>query len=134
MWLLTSATHEGSHVASIYDPTLIKIYQSMWKVEPNVNLFSQQQTKVDKAIPTCLSFSGRWHKKAVWLVRYVLFVAKSLLFHLFPFFFSLFPTSFPSFFSLERKGAPSPGPNAPSLHSPLDGHRLFKYHVNCGSR
>ena len=26
----------------IYDPTFIEIHQSMWKVEPNVNLFSQQ--------------------------------------------------------------------------------------------
>ena len=29
---------------SIYDPTLVEIHQSMWKVEPNVNLFSQQTT------------------------------------------------------------------------------------------
>ena len=28
----------------IYDPTLVEIHQSMWKAEPNVNLFSQQQT------------------------------------------------------------------------------------------
>ena len=28
----------------IYDPTLVEIHQSMWKLEPNVNLFSQQQT------------------------------------------------------------------------------------------
>ena len=28
----------------IYDPTLVEIYQSMGKLEPNVNLFSQQQT------------------------------------------------------------------------------------------
>ena len=33
----------------IYDTTLVEIHQSMWKVEPNVNLFSQQQqhTKTD---------------------------------------------------------------------------------------
>ena len=28
----------------IYDPTLVETHQSMWKVEPNVNLFSQQTT------------------------------------------------------------------------------------------
>ena len=28
----------------IYDPTLVEIHQSMWKVEPNVNPFSQQET------------------------------------------------------------------------------------------
>ena len=28
----------------IYDPTLVEIHQSMWKVQPNVNLFSQQTT------------------------------------------------------------------------------------------
>ena len=28
----------------IYDPTLVEIHQSMWKVEPNVSLFSQQTT------------------------------------------------------------------------------------------
>ena len=27
----------------IYEPTLVEIHQSMWKLEPNVNLFSQQQ-------------------------------------------------------------------------------------------
>ena len=27
----------------IYDPTLVEIHQSMWKIEPNVNPFSQQQ-------------------------------------------------------------------------------------------
>ena len=31
----------------IYDPTLNEIHQSMWKVEPNVNLFSQQQQTTD---------------------------------------------------------------------------------------
>ena len=39
----------------IYDLTLVEIHQSMCKVEPNVNLFSQQQTTVDKVIPVCLS-------------------------------------------------------------------------------
>ena len=41
----------------IYDPTLVEIHQPMWKLEPNVNLFSQQQTTkvVDKVIPMCLS-------------------------------------------------------------------------------
>ena len=28
----------------IYDPTLVEIHQSMWEVEPNVNLFSQKTT------------------------------------------------------------------------------------------
>ena len=28
----------------IYYPTLVEIHQSMWKIEPNVNLFSQQTT------------------------------------------------------------------------------------------
>ena len=28
----------------IYDPSLVEIHQSMWKLEPNVNLFSQQTT------------------------------------------------------------------------------------------
>ena len=46
----------------IYDPTLVEIHQSIWKVEPNVNLFSQQQTTGDKAIPMCLSCKSRWHK------------------------------------------------------------------------
>ena len=38
----------------IYDPTLVEIHQNMWKIEPNVNLFSQQTT-ARKAIPMCLS-------------------------------------------------------------------------------
>ena len=29
----------------IYDPTLVEIHWSMWKVEPNVNLFLQQEKK-----------------------------------------------------------------------------------------
>ena len=39
-------------IRCIYDPTLVEIHQSMWKVEPNVNLFSQQQqqTTADKVI------------------------------------------------------------------------------------
>ena len=28
----------------IYDPTLVEIHYSLWKLEPNVNLFSQQTT------------------------------------------------------------------------------------------
>ena len=40
----------------IYDPTLVEIHQSMWKIQPNVNLFSQQQTTAaHKVIPMCLS-------------------------------------------------------------------------------
>ena len=31
----------------IYDPILVEIHQSMWKLEPNVNLFSQQTTTTD---------------------------------------------------------------------------------------
>ena len=41
-----------------YDPTLVEIHQSMWELEPNVNLFSQQQqatTTGDKVVPMCLS-------------------------------------------------------------------------------
>ena len=58
----------------IYDPTLVEIHQSMWKIEPNVIPFSRQTTKdnnrhqqtttVDKVIPMCLSCSGRRHKNA----------------------------------------------------------------------
>ena len=50
----------------IYYPTLVEIHQSMWKVEPNVNLFSQQTTTTswDKVIPMCLSCWGWQHKKA----------------------------------------------------------------------
>ena len=33
----------------IYDPTLDEIHQSMWKVEKNVNLFSQQQMTTDNS-------------------------------------------------------------------------------------
>ena len=49
----------------IYDPTLVKIHQSMWKLEPIVNPFSRQQTTTigDKVIPMCLSCYSRWHKK-----------------------------------------------------------------------
>ena len=36
--------HKCGFPCSIYDPTLVEIHQSMWKVEPNVNLFSQQTT------------------------------------------------------------------------------------------
>ena len=56
----------------IYDPTLVEIHQSMWKLEPNVNLFSQQQTTiVDKVIPMCLSCYGRRHKKLMtWYQSY----------------------------------------------------------------
>ena len=44
----------------IYDPTLVEIHQSMWKIEINVNPFfttdyRQQQTIADKVIPMCLS-------------------------------------------------------------------------------
>ena len=46
----------------IYDPTLVEIHRRMWKIEPSVNLFSQQTTTSsssssswDKVIPMCLS-------------------------------------------------------------------------------
>ena len=61
IWPLTTWRYKGSHIISInqvwfqskaltiqgfpyciYDPTLVEIHRSMWKVEPNVNLFSQQ--------------------------------------------------------------------------------------------
>ena len=51
----------------IYDPFLVEIHQSMWKIEPNVNPFfhnrQQQQTKGDKGIPKCLSC--RQHKNKI---------------------------------------------------------------------
>ena len=59
MWHLTSSTNEGSHVAPMTQLWLkspVEIHQSMWwKVEPNVNLFSQLQATVEKSDP-CLSF------------------------------------------------------------------------------
>ena len=53
----------------IYDPTLVEIHQSMWKLEPNVNPFSQHQiTKTDNSLQSdpYLSCWGRWHKKFAW--------------------------------------------------------------------
>ena len=45
MWPLTSLTYEGSHVASIIQLWLKSIKAcGLWKLEPNVNLFSQQTT------------------------------------------------------------------------------------------
>ena len=38
----------------IYDPTLVELHQSMWKLEPNVNLFSQHQQT------TTTSTNNRW--------------------------------------------------------------------------
>ena len=40
MWTLIVSTNEGSHFASM---TQLWLKYIMWKVEPNVNLFSQQQ-------------------------------------------------------------------------------------------
>ena len=37
-----------------YDPTLVQIHQSMKKVEPNVNLFSQQQTTTGTKWSLCV--------------------------------------------------------------------------------
>ena len=40
----------------IYDPTLVEIHQSMWKIKPNGNLLPKQQTATrDTVIPMCLS-------------------------------------------------------------------------------
>ena len=47
-----------------YDPTLVEIRQSMWKVEPNVNMFSQHW---DKAIPMCLILRRQLARIAFWL-------------------------------------------------------------------
>ena len=50
-------------ICCIYDPTLVEIHQSMWKVEPNVNLFSQQQqTTADKVIPIICVFPAKARK------------------------------------------------------------------------
>ena len=43
----------------IYDPTLVAIHQSMLKVEPNVNLFSQQTTKDERGTPDRRGFPDR---------------------------------------------------------------------------
>ena len=42
MW--PSSINKWGFPCCIYAPTLVEIHQSMWKLEPNVNLFSQQQT------------------------------------------------------------------------------------------
>ena len=48
-WYVTSDfINKWGFPCCIYDPTLVKIHQSMWKVEPNVNLFSQQKTTDNK--------------------------------------------------------------------------------------
>ena len=62
MWPLTFDKWE--FLCWIYDPTLVEIHQSMWKVEPNVNLFSQQQTTTGTkwSLHMCLSRKGRRHK------------------------------------------------------------------------
>ena len=44
MWPLTSSTYEGSHFASM---TQLWLKSIMLKIEPNVNLFSQQQQTAD---------------------------------------------------------------------------------------
>ena len=44
-WHMTSdLINKWGFPCCIYDPTLVEIYQSMWKIEPNVNPFSQQTT------------------------------------------------------------------------------------------
>ena len=56
-WYVTSdLISKWGFPCCIYDPTLVEIHLSVWKVEPDVKLFSQQQqtTTGDKAIPLCL--------------------------------------------------------------------------------
>ena len=44
-WYVTfDLINKWGFLCCIYDPTLVEIHQTMWKVESNVNLFSQQQT------------------------------------------------------------------------------------------
>ena len=44
-WYMTLALiNKWGFPCCIYDPTLVEIHPSMWKIEPNVNLFSQQTT------------------------------------------------------------------------------------------
>ena len=46
VWPLTNfdLINKWGFTCCIYDPTLVEIHQSMWKIEPNVNPFSQQTT------------------------------------------------------------------------------------------
>ena len=65
--------HQQMRVPMLHNLTLVEIHYSMWKVEPNVNLFSQQQTTtvdkakqtttVDKVIHMFLSCKGRRRKE-----------------------------------------------------------------------
>ena len=73
-----------------YDPTLVEIHQSMWKVEPNVNLFSlqQQRTTDNEVIPMYLSYWDRQHKN--WGPHFCFFRAKCVLFCFFPHIFYTF--------------------------------------------
>ena len=44
-WYVTlDLINKSGFPSCIYDPTLVEIHQSMWKLEPNINLFSQQTT------------------------------------------------------------------------------------------
>ena len=49
-WYVTfNLTNKWGFPCCIYDPTLVEIHRSMWKLEPNVNLFSQQTTSTDNS-------------------------------------------------------------------------------------
>ena len=49
-WYVTSdLINKWRFPCYIYDPTLVEIHQSMWKLQPNVNLFSQQTTTDNRA-------------------------------------------------------------------------------------
>ena len=56
-YVVSDLINKWGFTCCIYDPTLVEIHLNMWKVEPHVNLFSQQQqTTMDRAIPMCLSY------------------------------------------------------------------------------
>ena len=44
MWSLTSSTNEGFPCCT-YDPSLVEIHESMWKIEANVNPSSQRRRR-----------------------------------------------------------------------------------------
>ena len=44
----------------IYDPTLFEIHQSMWKIEPNVNPFSQQTTDINNKQQQTSTTGTKW--------------------------------------------------------------------------
>ena len=75
-WPLSSST--------IYDPTLVEIHQSMWKIEPNVNPFSQQTTT------TSTENINRQQQQGTKWSLYVFPAKAFLLRHSFSFIFSFF--------------------------------------------